>query len=129
MWPYLGEVERVIGGFLGLFFGHHLDIEGPFGEVAPLDGSIQSFLVCFPGFANGFFGFLVGHVLMSLLGLKVEFYPKTLTTSVPETVGMRAVSIHVHGCERNATVGMEDGDLVETFGCLRPEVPFGRIRS
>ena len=125
MRPDLGEVERIVGGVLRLFLRHDLDLHLPAREFATLDAAEQSFLIAFAGLADKGFAFLVGEVVVALLGLEVELHPVALACVVPEGIGVRTVAVHVHRIDRQAAVRHQDRDLVQAFRRQRPEVPHG----
>ncbi|MNE29201.1 hypothetical protein D3C80_1226750 [compost metagenome] len=58
-----------------------------------------------------------------MLGLEVPLDPSALTLCIDQAVGVAAKAMHVAIAVRNATIGKEDGDLVQRFWGMRPEVP------
>src|ERR1700728_1525117 len=66
---------------------------------------------------------LVRKILDTLLGPEVELYPGTLVPGIDHREGMAPEEMHVSKRLWNATVGHDDGDLVECLWKQRPEVP------
>ena len=80
-------------------------------------------LVALPAFADNGFGFGVGEVLDSLLGLQVELDPGAFVLGIDETEGVAAIAVHMPVRRRNAAVAHGDGHLMQGFGKIGPEIP------
>ena len=102
--PDFGEVERIPAIGFGLFFGHDLHGEGPFGEVSFFEG-LKELLGVVVGVAAGdAVGFVLHEALDALLCLEVELDPKAFVFGVDEAVGVAAVAVHVGNSLGNAAV-------------------------
>ncbi|OQC60855.1 MAG: hypothetical protein BWX50_01675 [Euryarchaeota archaeon ADurb.Bin009] len=121
--PDFGEVEGVVGHGLCLFFGHHLDVHRPAGEVALPDALEEVALMALAVFCDDRLGFLVGQVLDALPGLQVEFDPDAFVFRVDHAERVAPETMHVAIGERNPAIAHGDGHLVQGFGKGCPEVP------
>ena len=124
--PHLRQVEGVeVGQGLGLLNGHGLDVHGPAGVLALLDGLVQVALVGLAVLGDDGGGLLVREVGETLLGAEVELDPGAHALGVDEGVGVRGEAVHVAVGQRDAAVGHGDGHLEERLGQAGPEVPVG----
>ncbi len=106
-----------------LSLAHQLNAHLPLGEVALLDGSEQIALSVI-GISTGNPRSLCRReVLDTLAGLVMPFHPMTLACSADEAVGVATEAVHVAVAVRNATIGEQNGDLVQRFRRVRPEIP------
>ena len=126
MRPDLGQVERIVCGGFRLSLCHDLHHHPPFRESAILDRLVEVALVAFAVAADECGTLLVGQAFDALHRLEVELDPEPFIRRVDETVGVRAVAVHVAVGFRQAAIGEEDCHLVQALGALRPEVPHRR---
>ena len=110
--PHLGKVEGVVRHAVRLLLGHHLDEQGPPGEVPPLDGVVQVPLVAFPAFADDLLRLLVSQVFYALLRMEVELHPDPFVCLIDHAVGMASEAVHVAVGQGYAPVAHGDGHLV-----------------
>ena len=129
MRPYLGQVEGVVRGLVGIGLGHHLHLYRPLRKVPSLDGAEQVLLERLPAVADDTGRLLVGHGLVTLPGFEVKLHPESLAVPVPETEGVAAVAVHEPGTDRNAPVRHQYCHLVHALRASRPEVPHRRRRA
>src|SRR6266851_590849 len=121
--PDLCEIERVDVVGVRILLVHDLHIQLPAGEVAPLDGLVQVALVGLTILTHKGFRFLIREVLDALLGLEGELHPETLVLRVDEAVRVAAKAVHMAERARDSTIAHDNGDLVQSLGEIRPEVP------
>ncbi len=129
MWPHLGKIERVIRSLVGIQFRHDLYLNLPLRELTLINGCEQIFLRGFTCTADHALSFVIGPVLVTLQGLEVEFDPITLTSIVPERVGMRAITIDVTHISRQSAIRHQNRYLMQAFRRKRPEIPHGGCRT
>ncbi len=95
VWPNVGEVEDVdllvLPQIFGFFCGHGLDFEGPFGELAALDGFVKILLGIIGRFLERL---LLGEELSALLGdhVKLAVHPFALFVGDLECVAI--ITVH-----------------------------------
>ena len=121
--PYLGQVERIMLVGPGLRLGHHLDRQRRSRKIAALDRLEQIAPMALAIVGDDRRGFFVGEILDALLRAEVEFDPDALIGGVDHREGVAAEAMHVAEASRDATIGHDDGDLVQRLGQQRPEVP------
>lgn len=121
--PHLGHIVGIITVVVGILDGHNLDVPGPGGEVACLDG-VEKVVggVVLVNKTLGL-GFGCSEVLNALVRLEVVLDEVSLTLRVNPLEGVGGVAVHVAVAIGSATIREEDGDLVEGFGGEGPEVP------
>jgi hypothetical protein len=78
MRPDLGQVEGIVPVLAYVALRHDLHLHLPARAIAKLDGVEQIFLRGLPRAADDLGGFLIGPVLVALLGLEVELHPVPL---------------------------------------------------
>ncbi|MNZ65480.1 hypothetical protein D3C78_836760 [compost metagenome] len=113
--PHLGEVERVDFVGLGLGLRHHLHIDLPAREVAPLDGVVEIRLTGLPILADGGGGLFICVEAVALLCLEVELDPEALVGRVDEAEGVAAVAVHLPQAPGDAAIAEQYGDLMQGF--------------
>ena len=113
--PHLGEVERVDVVSLGFGLRHHLHIDLPAREVAPLDGIEQIRLTGLPILPDGGGGLFIGVEAVALLGLEVELDPEALVGIVDKAEGVAAVAVHLPQALGDAAIAEQYGDLMQGF--------------
>lgn len=113
--PDLGEVEDVPSEFLGLFGAENLEVAGPGGVFAVLDGVEKVLGVPVRIFGRHLAGFLVGEGLAALVGLAVDLDVVETAIGFGEFVRMARVPVHVAIGIWRATVGEEVHDLMGGF--------------
>ncbi|MND83629.1 hypothetical protein D3C80_754970 [compost metagenome] len=121
--PHLGEVERVDFVGLGLGLRHHLHIDLPAREVAPLDGVVEIRLTGLPILADGGGGLFICVEAVALLCLEVELDPEALVGVVDEAEGVAAVAVHLPQAPGDAAIAEQYGDLMQGLRMAGPEVP------
>src|SRR5882757_8536174 len=121
--PHLGQVERmdVIG--VRILFVHDLHIELPPGKFAPLDRFVKVPLIALTITRDDLSRLSVRKVLNALLRFEGKLHPKSLVLRVDEAVGVASKPMHVAERFGNATVGHDNGDLVQRLRKIRPEIP------
>ena len=72
--------------------------------------------MAFPVFRDDGFRFRIGQVPDTLLGVQVEFDPRTFPFRIDQGERVAAIAVHVAVRSRNAAVAHGDGHLVQGFG-------------
>ncbi len=121
--PDLGQVEGIVGHFLRLLLGHHLDEELPAREILALDGFKEIALVTFAVLGDDGFRLGIRQVLDALLADPVEFHPGALIFGIDQAEGVGAKAVHVAVAGGDAALAHGDGHLVQRFGQRSPEIP------
>jgi len=121
--PDLGDVERIFGTAGRLRLAHHLDAELPPGELAPLD-RMEKIPLRIIGIAAGKACCLARmQVSDPLHALEVELHPVPLAFTIDQAEGVTAEAVHEPITIGDATIGKQDGDLMQRLGRVRPEIP------
>src|ERR1700730_3049819 len=121
--PHLGQVERVDVIGVRILFVHDLDVELPPWELTLFDALVQVSLVALTITRDDLSRISVRQVLNALLRFEGELHPETLVLGVDEAVGVAPETMHVAERPGNATVGHDNGDLVQRLRKVRPEIP------
>ena len=114
--PHLGEVERVDLVALGVGLRHHLHIDLPAREVAPLDGIEQIGLAGLSILTDDIGRLFICVEAVALLGLEVELDPEAFVGVVDKAEGVAAVAVHLPQTLGNAAIAEQYGDLMQGFG-------------
>ena len=123
MGPYFRQVEWIEGCLFSLLLGHYLYLQRPLWKVFPVNGLNKVALrkiSIYPFHVNGF---VVGEVLNTLQGFKMEFHIYQFIFIVDHGEGMAAKSVHVAMAMWCAPVAHKYHYLVQAFGVQAPEVP------
>lgn len=111
--PDLGQVEDVPAELLGLLGGQDLDIDGPAGIVALLDGLEEVLGVPVGVLGSQLAGLLIRERLVSLVRLEVDLGVHKGAVGLGPLVGVPRVAVHVAVRVGRAAVGEEVHDLVD----------------
>ena len=65
----------------------------------------------------------VREIFNTLLGPEMEFHPDAFVRRIDHRKGVAAEEMHVTKAFRDATIGHDDGDLVQRLRQQRPEIP------
>src|SRR5690625_504264 len=123
MWPDFRQIKRIVRCFFSICFRHDLNLQIPLRIVTILNGTEELLLKALTALADDFCRLCIRIVPVSLTCLEVELHPVTFTIIIPETECMGTVTVHVHGRDRQPSVGKENGDLMQTLRTERPEIP------
>jgi len=121
--PDLGQVEDIPAELLGLLGGEDLDVDGPGGVFALLDGLEQVLGVPVGVVGCELAGLLVVEGLGSLVGLEVDLDVVEGSVWLVPLVGVAGVAIHVTVGVWGATVREEVNDLVDSLLMCGKVVP------
>lgn len=103
--PDLGQVKDVPLELLGLLRGQGLDVDGPAGVLAALDGLEEVLGVPVRVLGRHLAGFLVGEGLVALVRLEVNLDVDEGAVGLGPLVGVARVAVHVSVRVRGAAVG------------------------
>ena len=93
--PDLGQIEHVPAELLGLLWGEHLNVDGPAGELAALDG-LEEILGVPVGVLRGHLaGLLVVEGLVALIRLEVDLDVVEGAIRLDKLVSVARVAVHV----------------------------------
>ena len=123
MGPDLGHIEDVPLVVGGISFGHDLNLHGPGGGVALGDvvEEVSGGVVTVLAFDS--VGLGTSEVLDAGVSLEVPLDVEGLAGLANPLVGVGAVAVHVSVAVGGASVGHEDGELVDRLGSQGEEVP------
>lgn len=117
LWPDLGQIKDVEAEFLGFFWGHDLDIDGPRWEFALLDVLKQVLSAVVWVLRCKLAGFLVREGLDALVGAEVHLdvveSERSVWLLVVPLVSVAGVAVHMAIRVWCSAVGEEDHDLVD----------------
>jgi hypothetical protein len=123
--PDLGDIEGVESVVLSILGVHDLDVDRPrrsFTTFDRLEEITSSIVGIFGGKLTSFSG---SEVLDTLIGFEVPLDILEVTLSIDQLEGVGRVTVHEAVTIGSTTVGEEDGDLMDTFGHQRQEIPEG----
>lgn len=121
--PDFGQVKDVPAKFFGLGGGEDLDVAGPGGAGAVLDGVEKVLGMPVGVFSGHLAGFVVGEGLAALIGLAVDLDVVESAVGLGEFVGVTRVAVHVAVGVGGPAVGEEVHDLVGRLLVGREVVP------
>lgn len=121
--PGLGQVEDAEVLLAGLLGAHHLDVAGPRGELAALNGSEKVLLGMVRVLTRHFSGLLIVQSLDALVSLHVDLNIVKGAVLLHPFVGVAGIAMHVAEVSGGATVRKQHHQLVDGLLILHKVVP------
>src|SRR5690606_21565308 len=116
LWPYLGQIKRIVSIGLGFFLRHDLNFHIPSRIISGFYRFIQISLMAFTVVSYDFCCFLVCQIFNALRGFHVKFHPKSFILLVDKAKRVTSKAVHMPIGFGDTSITHCDGYLVKRFG-------------